>query len=157
VFVPGFPPLAFSTPDLVTLQDRLLEPSDKKPLRYIACVVAHELAHAWFGGLVDMRHDRDMWLQEALATYIGRSALEETETGSTPMGPGHVLVLPDYARFSTRNESPSPTGSTVRPSRTRADGQECRAVRPALYEEEIRAELLRSMLENGLAFTGLRT
>jgi aminopeptidase N len=54
------------------------------------------LAHAWFGGLVDLRHEDDMWLQEALATYISRTAFEETQPGSTPWAPDTQAVLPDH-------------------------------------------------------------
>jgi aminopeptidase N len=96
-FVPGLRPLAFSPPGLCVLQDRLLEPAADRPVRYLACLMAHELAHAWFGGLVDMRHERDMWLQEALATYVSRTALEDIEPGSTPWAAETSESLPDDA------------------------------------------------------------
>lgn len=49
------------------------------------------------GGLVDMRNDRDMWLQEALATYLSRTALSETQPGSAPWSATTSPSLPDYA------------------------------------------------------------
>jgi aminopeptidase N len=97
VFVPRFPGLAFSPPGLATLQDQLLKPSENRPALYLGCVLAHELAHAWFGGLLDLSHDDDMWLQEALATYISRTALEETQPGSSPWAPDTSASLPDHA------------------------------------------------------------
>jgi aminopeptidase N len=97
VFVPRFPLLAFSPPGLATLQDQLLKPSENRPALYLGCVLAHELAHAWFGGLLDLRDEDDMWLQEALVTYIGRTALEETQPDSTPWAPDTSPSLPDHA------------------------------------------------------------
>jgi aminopeptidase N len=97
VFVPRFSPMAFSPPGLATLQDQLLKPSENRPALYLECVLAHELAHAWFGGLLDLRDEDDMWLQEALVTYISRTALEETQPGSTPWAPDTSASLPDHA------------------------------------------------------------
>jgi aminopeptidase N len=97
VFVPRFPLLAFSPPGLAILQDQLLKPAENRPALYLACVLAHELAHAWFGGLLDLRDEDDMWLQESLATYISRTALEETQRGSTPWAPETEASLPDHA------------------------------------------------------------
>jgi aminopeptidase N len=97
VLVPRFPGLAFSPPGLATLQDQLLKPTENRPALYLSCVLAHELAHAWFGGLLDLRHEDDMWLQEALATYASRTALEETQPGSTPWASDTSASLPDHA------------------------------------------------------------
>ncbi len=47
-----------------------------------------------------MRYDRDMWLQEALATYISRSALSQTQPGSEPWSAATSVSLPDHAYAS---------------------------------------------------------
>ena len=96
VFVPGFPALAFSAPGLITAQDTVLQ-ARGRPAYYLAAVIAHELAHAWFGGLVGMRQRDDTWLIEAITTYLSRAALAETWPGTTPWAAATSVTLPDHA------------------------------------------------------------
>jgi aminopeptidase N len=77
VFVPDLGPAAVSLPGLMlvseTLLPRLADPGDD----FGPLVLAHEAAHLWFGCLVEGRWWDDLWLAEALATYLSYTAWEE--------------------------------------------------------------------------------
>jgi aminopeptidase N len=70
VFVPELTGLAGCVPGLIfvseTLLARMAGPDDDS----VAVVCAHEVAHLWFGSRVTLRWWDDLWLDEALATYL---------------------------------------------------------------------------------------
>jgi aminopeptidase N len=104
VFVPGYPGLAFGAPGLVTVKEQVVTGSAKgRPGLYLAIVIAHELAHAWFGGLTEFQPPSVGWLEEAITTYLSRTAIEETHPGATLWEASVSKVLPDhgYARDAT--------------------------------------------------------
>ncbi|MBV1855660.1 aminopeptidase N [Catellatospora tritici] len=78
-FVPEFSWGAMEFPGLVVFRDELLfraAVTDTERLER-AAIIAHEMAHMWFGDLVTMRWWDDLWLNESFATYMGYRLVAE--------------------------------------------------------------------------------
>lgn len=78
VAVPDFAAGAMENWGLVTYRETALLVSAKESLaskQRVAYVVAHELAHQWFGNAVTMEWWRELWLNEGFATYAGQAAV----------------------------------------------------------------------------------
>ncbi|MFC7545408.1 aminopeptidase N [Plantactinospora sp. GCM10030261] len=72
-FMPEFNMGAMENPGLVTFRDDYLFRSavTESEREWRAVVIAHEMAHMWFGNLVTMRWWDDLWLNESFADYFG--------------------------------------------------------------------------------------
>ncbi|GAA1645494.1 aminopeptidase N [Catellatospora bangladeshensis] len=78
-FVPEFSWGAMEFPGCVVFRDELLfraAVTDTERLER-AAIIAHEMAHMWFGDLVTMRWWDDLWLNESFATYMGYRLVAE--------------------------------------------------------------------------------
>lgn len=81
IAVPDFAAGAMENAGAITFRDSLLIIDDKtapvSQKRSFAYVMAHELAHQWFGNLVTMPWWNDLWLNEAFATWIEYRIVEK--------------------------------------------------------------------------------
>ncbi|MFJ5777225.1 aminopeptidase N [Streptomyces sp. NPDC093094] len=78
-FVPEFNAGAMENPGLVTFRDEFVYRSavTDAERQTRAMVIAHEMAHMWFGDLVTLRWWDDIWLNESFAEYMGYQTLTE--------------------------------------------------------------------------------
>ncbi|MEW2349353.1 aminopeptidase N [Streptomyces sp. NPDC006684] len=81
-FVPEFNAGAMENPGLVTFRDEFVYRSavTETERQTRAMVIAHEMAHMWFGDLVTLRWWDDIWLNESFAEYMGYQTLAEAST-----------------------------------------------------------------------------
>ncbi len=79
VAVPEFAYGAMENWGAITYREILLHVDKDTSVRAkkaVAGVIAHEIAHMWFGDLVTMKWWDDLWLNESFATFMGHKAVD---------------------------------------------------------------------------------
>ena len=107
IAIPDFSSLAMENWGAITFREiGLLVDEQHTSTSYrqmVALVIAHELAHQWFGNLVTMEWWTHLWLNEGFATYIEHFAVaklfpeydiwSQFVVGTSGHGLGHALML----------------------------------------------------------------
>jgi alanyl aminopeptidase len=83
IAVPDFGAGAMENAGAITFREYLLlidaSTAPERQRRLFSYIMAHELAHQWFGNLVTMAWWDDLWLNEAFATWLGFGSVGRVE------------------------------------------------------------------------------
>ncbi|MFI9105158.1 aminopeptidase N [Streptomyces fildesensis] len=115
-FVPELNWGAMENPGLVTFRDEYVYRSavTHTERQSRAVVIAHEMAHMWFGDLVTLRWWDDIWLNESFAEYLGYQVLAEA-TGFTSTWTDFAIARKIYGYDADQRPSTHPVAPEAVP------------------------------------------
>ncbi|KAH8407044.1 hypothetical protein KR222_004776, partial [Zaprionus bogoriensis] len=96
--------IAFRDSALLVPEDQQLA-SSSEHMQYVAQIIAHELAHQWFGNLVTPKWWDDLWLKEGFACYMSYKALENVHREFQIMETFTVLEFKESMQHDATNAS----------------------------------------------------
>lgn len=107
VALPEFPFGAMENVGLITYREDLLlidaEHASLEQKRSSLSVIAHEIAHQWYGNLVTMRWWDDLWLNEAFASWMGTKIIGQLYPElETQLNLPQNSAMPSDALLTTR-------------------------------------------------------
>ena len=107
-FVPDFNAGAMENPGCVTLRDGFLYRgrATEADRGRRANVIAHELAHMWFGDLVTMRWWDNLWLNESFAEYLAHRCC--TAATAYPLWTEFGILRKDWGLVADQSPSTHP-------------------------------------------------
>ena len=120
--VPDFAAGAMENVGLITFREWLLlldeEQATEGQRRAFAYVMAHELAHQWFGNLVTMPWWDDIWLNEAFATWMGDKVVEhlhpEYSSELSSLASAHRAMALDSLQSARSIQQPIETNHDIK-------------------------------------------
>lgn len=106
-FVPDFNAGAMENPGCITIRDQLIYRSRATTAQRAgrAGLIAHEMAHQWFGDLVTMTWWDDLWLNESFAEYVAHRCCTEATNYPLWMEFG---IRKDWGRIADQAPSTHP-------------------------------------------------
>ncbi len=109
VFSPGLNWGAMEFPGCVAFRDEFLTPDVPTQLQRhaVASIIAHEMAHMWFGDLVTMQWWEDTWLNESFADFMGYD-ISGTAAGYTDSWTAAAIIRKPTGYRADRRRSTHP-------------------------------------------------
>jgi aminopeptidase N len=107
-FVPDFNAGAMENPGCVTFRDHFIYRgrTTQADRGRRAGIIAHEMAHQWFGDLVTMRWWDDLWLNESFAEYLAHRCC--TDATDYPLWTEFGIVRKDWGAVADQAPSTHP-------------------------------------------------